>query len=530
MLQYTRNLPQPLGFEPFVAPAEWTRPEQFAQFGNEVDIYAIFNAYQHPNKAYAYTFSNAIATQYIPYINGQTYCYGYTIGSTDYRFEIVSGLIDWLSSTKRWVICNSSSQNATLPTSNYYVHGIIWLYVSKKISSLQNEQTFGRGNSWCKFIHWTAPVSIVGDGGVSRSFYFWTTLTGMLTTNNTIPIGAMQFGFSGISSVKLVQGVILGENPFVGTNISIINESSKFLLENNVLYEVANGVKKRLIYARRAVGIIDLSTENITLDNGCFYMSSITGFILPPTITSLGQLGFLFFGAGIFQNCTGITSLTLPTSLTSIGSSAFQDCSGITSLTLPNSLNSIGSSAFANCTSLTSLTITKLGNVTGMDATVFGGCTGVKQLYLPVGYSATYNDWRFGNQLATLQTSADVLAQSMINIAAGTAGNVKIIRIGGINRTQLMAKSSQVITDMIANLSANYKQLNASDTTLTTEIITGVSITFIDVASTAGYLVGNIMVGSTIISATSIISATRFGFAARTNIPSMAIGTVISEY
>ena len=60
---------------------------------------------------------------------------------------------------------------------------------------------------------------------------------------------------------------------------------------------------------------------------------------------------------GTFRNCSGLTSVTIPNSVTSIGGSAFYYCSGLTSVTIPNSVTSIGGSAFAYCSGLTSVTI-----------------------------------------------------------------------------------------------------------------------------------------------------------------------------
>ncbi|MBR0181715.1 MAG: leucine-rich repeat protein [Bacteroidaceae bacterium] len=47
-----------------------------------------------------------------------------------------------------------------------------------------------------------------------------------------------------------------------------------------------------------------------------------------------------------FSGCTGLTSVTIPNSVTSIGSSAFSGCTGLTSITIPNSVRSIGGKAF----------------------------------------------------------------------------------------------------------------------------------------------------------------------------------------
>ncbi len=58
-----------------------------------------------------------------------------------------------------------------------------------------------------------------------------------------------------------------------------------------------------------------------------------------------------------FHDCTGLTSVTIPNSVTSIGDGAFSDCSGLTSVTIPDSVTSIGDYAFSSCTGLTSVTI-----------------------------------------------------------------------------------------------------------------------------------------------------------------------------
>ena len=57
-------------------------------------------------------------------------------------------------------------------------------------------------------------------------------------------------------------------------------------------------------------------------------------------------------GSYAFKDCSGLTSITIPNSVTSIGSSAFKDCSGLTSVTIGSGIKSIGYSAFANCAEL----------------------------------------------------------------------------------------------------------------------------------------------------------------------------------
>ena len=58
-------------------------------------------------------------------------------------------------------------------------------------------------------------------------------------------------------------------------------------------------------------------------------------------------------GTHAFYGCRGLTSLTLPSGLTSIGSWAFTGCSGLTSLSLPSGVTSIGDGAFFGLDCLT---------------------------------------------------------------------------------------------------------------------------------------------------------------------------------
>lgn len=71
------------------------------------------------------------------------------------------------------------------------------------------------------------------------------------------------------------------------------------------------------------------------------------------------------------MDCSGLTSVTVGSNVTSIGESAFKSCKNLTSLTIPNSVTSIGEYAFAYCSGLTSVTI---GNsVTSIGAAAFYG-------------------------------------------------------------------------------------------------------------------------------------------------------------
>ena len=54
------------------------------------------------------------------------------------------------------------------------------------------------------------------------------------------------------------------------------------------------------------------------------------------------------------MGCIGLTSVTIPETVTSIGACAFYGCSGLTSVTIPKSVTSIGNYAFYGCDGLQS--------------------------------------------------------------------------------------------------------------------------------------------------------------------------------
>jgi len=83
----------------------------------------------------------------------------------------------------------------------------------------------------------------------------------------------------------------------------------------------------------------------------------------------------------MFADCTSLTSITIPNSVTSIRSDAFRDCTSLTSVTIGNSVTSIGGDAFWGCTSLTNVTIGN--NVTSIGHSTFRNCTSLTSITIP---------------------------------------------------------------------------------------------------------------------------------------------------
>ena len=93
--------------------------------------------------------------------------------------------------------------------------------------------------------------------------------------------------------------------------------------------------------------------------------------------------GITSIGSRVFEDCTSLTSITIPNSVTSIGGRAFSDCTSLTSITIPDSVTRIDNRAFQNCKSLKSITIPD--SVTRIGEFTFSGCESLKSITIPDG-------------------------------------------------------------------------------------------------------------------------------------------------
>ena len=79
------------------------------------------------------------------------------------------------------------------------------------------------------------------------------------------------------------------------------------------------------------------------------------------------------------MECSGLTSVTIPNSVTNIGLGAFFGCSSLGSVTIPNSVMSIEPYVFNQCSSLTTVTIDNRVRSIGQQA--FASCKELTDVY-----------------------------------------------------------------------------------------------------------------------------------------------------
>ncbi|MBQ9467235.1 MAG: leucine-rich repeat protein [Muribaculaceae bacterium] len=128
--------------------------------------------------------------------------------------------------------------------------------------------------------------------------------------------------------------------------------------------------------------------------------------------------GTLGIAGGAFSDCKTLTAISLPASLTHIGTMAFSN-TGLTTIDIPQSVTSIGGGAFSGCDKLIEIEIPD--GVTTINGALFSHCTSLSRVKLPKAFTSLGAQVFYGTQLrhvslpATLRTmSSDAFYSSNI--------------------------------------------------------------------------------------------------------------------
>ncbi|MBK1792223.1 leucine-rich repeat domain-containing protein [Persicirhabdus sediminis] len=153
-------------------------------------------------------------------------------------------------------------------------------------------------------------------------------------------------------------------------------------------------------------------------DNAFLDCSSLTSINIPESVSSVGD--------SAFKNCKVLTFIKLPDTVTSIGGFAFWGCRALASVNIPDTVTSIEDCTFVLCQSLTSITIPDSITFIGKDA--FGGCTALTSINIPDSVTFIESRAFYGcmsltnislpNSITSIENStfADCLALININI------------------------------------------------------------------------------------------------------------------
>ena len=161
---------------------------------------------------------------------------------------------------------------------------------------------------------------------------------------------------------------------YVKGTLTITDPSIPYDAYIDGIYYIFDGDDAIVTYKQRGWNVLTNSSYNATAYQGDVVIPSSVIFNNKDySVTSIGERAF--------DECSGLTSIVIPSSVTSIGNHAFYCCTGLTSIVIPNSVTSIGDLAFAECSGLTSLTIGS--GVTSISEGAFNFCTGLTSIVIP---------------------------------------------------------------------------------------------------------------------------------------------------
>lgn len=215
----------------------------------------------------------------------------------------------------------------------------------------------------------------------ARAFYNCSSLTSI-----TIPQGIRSIEEGTFSKCASLKSIVIPQGV---TNIASGYDS------NGEVYIDNDGNIRKLFFVGEA--------PKIGVFSGCTNLTSIT---IPESVTSIGSYAFSECSSlksiiipkgvkkiedGTFLGCTGLTSIIIPDGVTTIGSNyyegreirnnkdgAFEDCIGLSSIIIPESVTSIASFSFSGCTGLNTIIIPN--NVTSLGSFAFKGCVGLTSI------------------------------------------------------------------------------------------------------------------------------------------------------
>ena len=113
-----------------------------------------------------------------------------------------------------------------------------------------------------------------------------------------------------------------------------------------------------------------VTTIEATAFKGCYKLATVT-FEQGSQLKTIGGDYYKQFYYGAFSDCP-ITTIEIPASVETIGSSAFSGCTSLTAIEIPASVTTIGTAAFKGCSSLTTVTFEKGSQL----KTIGGGYSG----------------------------------------------------------------------------------------------------------------------------------------------------------
>jgi len=256
------------------------------------------------------------------------------------------------------------------------------------------------------------PVSI-GDS----AFQGCSSLQQVRIPNKTNSLGIGAFSNTGLKRIVFGESLdTIGANCFENcTNLTLVDLGPSigmggFLSFGDYSFQYCSSLESIIIpdrtnymgsgaFYNSGLKNVESKTDTIAINIQSFPATNITSVTISLTSTSICNNCF----EGLF-----ITSINIPFSVGSIGSSAFNTCGSLKEIIVPDSITRLYDYTFTSCSSLSSVTLPiNLGEI---NLGVFGGCTSLRTVTIPDSVTSMASNAFFGSGLTSITFNTNIIS------------------------------------------------------------------------------------------------------------------------
>ena len=293
-----------------------------------------------------------------------------------------------------------------------------------------------------------------------------TSLTSIKMPSSVASIGNGVFRYTGLTSIE------------IPNSVTSIGQSAFSDCKGLTSIEIPNSVSSIGNYAFSGcirLTSIEIPNKVASIGNGVFRYTGLTSIEIPNSVTSIGQSAFYdckglisitipngvtTIEQSVFGGCTGLTSVVWDAeNCTSINSNTFQNCpiekftfgesvktipanccygmAKLTSIEIPSNITTIGGSAFGNCTNLQSIKILN-GNAT-IGKNNLTNCKGLTYIEAPASLIdvAEADMGNVTNSVETLIVNGDEVNENGYKFIDNQRKNLKCLDLSGASNKEI---------------------------------------------------------------------------------------------
>jgi len=230
---------------------------------------------------------------------------------------------------------------------------------------------------------------------------------------------------------------------FQGSEISVAFPSQIEGLPVKILGRVNTGI---FLYPNPTTSV-SIPTSVTTIESGAFsFCELLRSVSIPESVTRIGS--------GAFSGCSSLQSINLPSGLTCIEENMFSNCTSLTSVTIGNAVTSINTNAFYNCSRLASIIIPS--SVTRIEWGAFQYCSALSSVAIPTSVTSIFSvafAYCSGLTSITIPNSVTFLGSSVFEGCTSVTSFTIPDRF--IAQVAQLGLGGQIATDYLINALAN---------------------------------------------------------------------------